>query len=227
MDPRKHFVPDTGCELYHRASYGHGCELDQWPYNSNPPTTPFTPPPAAASYTPRPNSWPITTPFPPHKKRPPSVLTTIGGGSSFYPKDDGRPSDNKPAVTTGGYVPSTTTIASSEEDVSEYSNDGFSTSNATSPPRPSTYYPPQENPLLLIPALAFRPFVSTKSFASPSFGGRLPVPPTYSSPRGQGGGEKPYPTLASVSPTSSFGYDTKPIYPRKNDRRTVVLLLFY
>ncbi|XP_054281057.1 uncharacterized protein LOC128998749 [Macrosteles quadrilineatus] len=31
MNPMKHLVDEAGCELYHRASYGHGCELDRWP----------------------------------------------------------------------------------------------------------------------------------------------------------------------------------------------------
>lgn len=36
MDPRKHFVEDPGCELYHRGSYGHGCELDKVPLGRTP-----------------------------------------------------------------------------------------------------------------------------------------------------------------------------------------------
>lgn len=29
MDPNKHFVPDSGCDVYNRGSYGRGCELDK------------------------------------------------------------------------------------------------------------------------------------------------------------------------------------------------------
>ncbi|KAL1455335.1 hypothetical protein WDU94_009438 [Cyamophila willieti] len=36
MDPRKHFVEDPGVELYHRGSYGHGCELDRLPNGRTP-----------------------------------------------------------------------------------------------------------------------------------------------------------------------------------------------
>ncbi|XP_065206195.1 uncharacterized protein LOC135835727 isoform X2 [Planococcus citri] len=36
MDPRRHFIEDRDCEVYHRGSYGHGCEIDRWPYSGYP-----------------------------------------------------------------------------------------------------------------------------------------------------------------------------------------------
>lgn len=43
MNSHKHLVPEQSCELYHRASYGHGCELDRWPYRGG---YQWSPPPA-------------------------------------------------------------------------------------------------------------------------------------------------------------------------------------
>lgn len=31
MNINKHFVVDPECELYHRGSYGHGCEISRYP----------------------------------------------------------------------------------------------------------------------------------------------------------------------------------------------------
>lgn len=44
MTAHKHLVAEQGCELYHRASYGHGCELDRWPFRGG---QQWTPPPAS------------------------------------------------------------------------------------------------------------------------------------------------------------------------------------
>jgi hypothetical protein len=88
MDPRKHFVDDGSCELYHRGSYGHGCEIDRWPHAGNPPFTPAV----------NRNNWtPTSTLQPPSLK--PSIFTVT---SSRYPYN---PDDRGPATTPMPYDP--------------------------------------------------------------------------------------------------------------------------
>jgi len=91
MDPRKHFVDDGSCELYHRGSYGHGCEIDRWPYGGS---TPFTPVNR--------NNWPSTTLQPPPIK--PTVFTVT---SSSYPYSPGRPTTTPIPYDPGLFFPST------------------------------------------------------------------------------------------------------------------------
>lgn len=73
MDPRRHFIEDSGCELYHRGSYGHGCEIDRWPYSANPANYPNFMPPLAGKGPPR-SAIPSST-LPPSK----STVVTVTG----------------------------------------------------------------------------------------------------------------------------------------------------
>lgn len=54
MDPTKHFVADTDCDIYNRGSYGRGCELDRALPPSGWPTVPGQEPTPAVHTTYRP-----------------------------------------------------------------------------------------------------------------------------------------------------------------------------
>lgn len=98
MDPRRHFIEDSSCELYHRGSYGHGCEIDQWPYVGSPNYTPvnhkgWSPPPSLQPPTSKPTVISVTAgpyPYDPYGKdygnhgpSPPS--TTFDPKQSLFP----------------------------------------------------------------------------------------------------------------------------------------------
>ncbi len=87
MDPQRHFTEDTSCELYHRGSYGHGCEIDRWPYSANPSAYPnFTPV----------NRKDWSSPAP----TPPTITSTVFTvTSSVYPYDPyGRGRSTTPTI---------------------------------------------------------------------------------------------------------------------------------
>lgn len=80
MDPRRHFIEDSYCELYHRGSYGHGCEFDRWPYSANPASYPnFTP------INRKDWSHPKSTPPPPVKPTVFTVTTTVYSYNPYGP----------------------------------------------------------------------------------------------------------------------------------------------
>lgn len=117
MDPTKHLVPDPGCDIYNRGSYGRGCELDKvlppsgWPPVSvghgltptvittyRPPYDVPLLPPQPSSYGPSPRYGPPpsppvqlfpTTPSPPSSESPPKYFPSV-----------------PPTRPTGTYVPS-------------------------------------------------------------------------------------------------------------------------
>lgn len=124
MDPAKHFVVDSGCDIYNRGSYGRGCELDQvlptsgWPPVTQTPTVLTTyrpdygvPPPLSPSpslygpkygpttFTPL-QFFPVTPSSSPWSSSiPPRYYPVRPPSSTYYPETSTRP-------PTGVYVPS-------------------------------------------------------------------------------------------------------------------------
>lgn len=93
MDPRRHFVEDAECELYHRGSYGHGCEVDRWPYGGYP----------ASNYLPATSSnkkdWLPQVPLVPPVR--PTIVTITT--TTFRPFLDGYTPTARPPVDVPGH----------------------------------------------------------------------------------------------------------------------------
>uniref|UniRef100_A0A2S2R1U8 Apple domain-containing protein n=1 Tax=Sipha flava TaxID=143950 RepID=A0A2S2R1U8_9HEMI len=66
MDPTKHFVDDSSCDVYNRGSFGRGCELDKIPPSSGWPLVP------GQDKIPPSSGWPLV----PGQDLTPTVLTT-------------------------------------------------------------------------------------------------------------------------------------------------------
>lgn len=99
MNPMKHLMNEPGCELYHRASYGHGCELDRWPFHAHQgalqPTGPSGSSGTSGSSVPSTPSAPFSpsAPFNPPAPYPPSAPSAPSA-----PSGPARPLPSRPAA---------------------------------------------------------------------------------------------------------------------------------
>nr|XP_018917639.1 PREDICTED: uncharacterized protein LOC109044389 [Bemisia tabaci] len=199
LDPTKHFVDDAGYELYHRASYGHGCELDRWPFLSPAfPTIPTPEGPAGGYPTPRP-------PFggyPHHPRYPPPS----GPPTGSYPPPASPPSDG--GYPAAGPPPGGFPHGFPHGGGGHYPPDGAGPPYlpptdhkpplwpSYPPPKGGSYPPPNYPPAYLPPK---KPIDRPTIFSTPGF---IPNPPTYG--------------LGGYLPPSSYG--PTPHIPRPTDQ---------
>lgn len=98
MDQNKHFIEDSGCDIYNRGSYGRGCELDKVLPSPGWPTA--QPSPGWPTGQPLP-SWPTVQTNPgwpsvPGQDLTPTVLTTYRPQYGVPPPLSPSPSPNGP-----------------------------------------------------------------------------------------------------------------------------------
>ncbi|RZF41855.1 hypothetical protein LSTR_LSTR005317 [Laodelphax striatellus] len=117
LNPLKHFVDDPSCELYHRGSYGHGCEVDKWAHHHPPHHHKHhhhhfhhhwkpPPPPPKHNYLP-PHPHPRPEPYPPtYRPTPVPASGTFASGAGFSSSGFG------PTSPPPHYPPSSNSILS-------------------------------------------------------------------------------------------------------------------
>ncbi|KAI5699733.1 hypothetical protein M8J75_007770 [Diaphorina citri] len=188
MDPRKHFVEDPGVELYHRGSYGHGCELDRLPNGRTPLYGGGASYPAGGGYPSSGGSYP-----------PSSSGGAVGGG---YPSGGGGGGvgSRYPPSSSGCYSGGCTVGGSYPSGGGSYPPSGGSYGGGRGP----TYIPPA-------PSSTFLPPVPTRPTFYPPLDNIPPKPTSYLPPAPV----YPKPTPSYEPPISSYpaGYPPPPPPP--------------
>lgn len=132
MDPRRHFIEDSECELYHRGSYGHGCEADRWPYGgSGYPSSTYLP------AAPNKKDWLPQVPLLPPVR--PTIVTITT--TTFRPFLDGYTPANRPPIDVPGhsiFTPTSKPYLPPDPVYPGHKNRGTF--------RPPVYLPPKEKP---------------------------------------------------------------------------------
>ncbi|VVC46129.1 PAN/Apple domain [Cinara cedri] len=95
MDPNKHFVQDTECDIFNRGSYGRGCELDKTHFPTGPwPTGP------GQDLTPT-----VHTTYRPQYGVPPPLSPTPSGYGPKYGPPPSPPLQFFPVIPSGSPIP--------------------------------------------------------------------------------------------------------------------------
>ncbi|XP_026686892.1 LOW QUALITY PROTEIN: uncharacterized protein LOC113471719 [Diaphorina citri] len=152
MDPRKHFVEDPGVELYHRGSYGHGCELDRLPNGRTPLYGGGASYPAGGGYPSSGGSYP-----------PSSSGGAVGGGYPSGGGGGGGVGSRYPPSSSGCYSGGCTVGGSYPSGGGSYPPSGGSYGGGRGP----TYIPP-------VPSSTFLPPVPTRPTFYPPLDSHLP-----------------------------------------------------
>ncbi|CAH1405181.1 unnamed protein product [Nezara viridula] len=202
MNGQTHLSIDPECELYHRGSYGHGCEISRYPDRGQlPPITIGAPgrpqPPAGEPYGPA-NEIPST--YLPPGKTPPSYYPNQKPAQGYLPPQ--RPGIGYvPPERPHGYIPP-------QPPQQSYPDQSFPHKHY--PPKYDGAYPPSRKPDGYLPPKKYDGYYPPSRYD----GYQPPQGAVNVHGQGYGYGNRPGETYL---PPGKYGIDTKP-RPRPSDQ---------